>query len=246
MGHSDSKLPAPQLSPESAQRGVPTTIQAAYKKSWKDVVIYLREPDKEPTFCLSLPGGWYDKAILHDGPEPKHPVLATSTGEGKWRNDFAVTLPAMPGTDMEPSREILRYKVGRREIYWFAIKVGQDKHIERFEWRHSHGAEVKSVGESKWGWKLVRLGGGTQDPSEDTAQGPDRADGLTSDGKEIVAVWADSGDWKSMSKIGTLNLRGSGATGELGTTWALMALMSRMCIWQKEMQVTTTTTVASA
>ncbi|KAM5354444.1 hypothetical protein ACJ41O_001093 [Fusarium nematophilum] len=253
MGHSDSKPQAPpQMSFESAQRGVPPVIRVAYKKSWSKIIAHLSEPDSDPRYCVYLPQGWYGEMLLHDGAEPECPVLARAKGEGKWRQDFAIALPMLPGAGENSSLEILRWKAKRKEQFWFAMELGQgaNKAVERFEWRRSHGSEVKSVGESKYGWKLVRLGRGAGDPGssdDEKDHGPDRMDGLTSDGREIVAVWADSGDWKSVSKIGEFQLRGSGATGELGTQWALMAVMSCMCIWQKSMATSTTTaTVAAA
>jgi hypothetical protein len=67
---------------------------------------------------------------------------------------------------------------------------------------------------------------------------------LTSDGKEVVAVWANPGTL-SFSKLGHFEFRGSGAIGELGTLWSIMAVMSCMCIWQKSMQSAITTGVVA-
>ncbi|RMJ09768.1 hypothetical protein BHE90_013887 [Fusarium euwallaceae] len=251
MGHGDSKLPSPQMSLESAQRGVPPVIRATYKKSWSKIIVRLGEPDQEPVYCLSLPQGFYGKMIMHDGPDPDSPALGGAKPDG-WRVDFNIQLPGIPGTNIGESVEILRHKNRKPERYWFGMQVGEgaNRHVERFEWRRSHGSEVKSVGESKWGWKLVRVGHNVDDPNDEaeaSGEEPDRPDGFTSDGKEVVAVWADSSiSWKSMSKIGTFELRGSGRTGELGTQWAVMALLSCMCQWQAMMMASSTTTAVAA
>ncbi|KAF4976372.1 hypothetical protein FZEAL_6948 [Fusarium zealandicum] len=250
MGHSDSKLlPPPQISAASAQRGIPPVIQVSYKKSWTKILALLGEPDSDPIYSVSLPGGWYGDLIFHDGPDDEQPELARATREGKWGADFSIALPQIPDAGSSNGRETLRYKVGRRERYWFGMEVGEgaNRHIERFEWRRSHGKDIKSVGQSSWGWKLVRIGGGTQkeaDSGSDDEQ--TRKDGFTSDGKEIVAVWADAKSWKGVSKVGEFQLRGSGATGELGTQWALMAIVSYMCMWQKTMQSATSAGTAAA
>lgn len=108
------------------------------------------------------------------------------------------------------------------EKYWYAMEINGG--IERFEWRHSHGDEVKKVGRSKWGWKLVRM-------NSDLAEGQVAR---TSDGKEVVAVWAPAA--KSLTKRGEFQFL-DGSSGEgLGDLWRLMAIFSLLCIVQKEMQ----------
>lgn len=51
--------------------------------------------------------------------------------------------------------------------------------------------------------------------------------------EEVVAVWARTGSWTSLHDIGLFAFLGSGATGELGQRFAVMALMTGLCIWQK-------------
>jgi hypothetical protein len=64
-----------------------------------------------------------------------------------------------------------------------------------------------------------------------------RVDGYSSDQKEVVAVWAHAGTLKTArSKMGDLEYRGTGATGELGQLWSIMAAVTYMCIWQKSKQ----------
>ncbi|ENH75056.1 hypothetical protein FOC1_g10010442 [Fusarium oxysporum f. sp. cubense race 1] len=242
MGHSDSKI-VPEMSPHSAQRGIPHVLRASYKKGFSSkILVHLEEPDREPLYSISLPAGWYGQMLLHDGPSSDSPILAGAEPEGKWRVDYGILLPSVPEYESS-GREILRRKNTMKDRYWFGMQVGRgaDRHVERFEWRRSHGSEVKSVGESRYGWKLVRLGHGAEEPNDGNPNDePDRGNGITNDGHEVVAVWAGSGDWKSMHKIGTFQLVGSGATSELGMQWKIMALMSCLCFWQKTMRDNTT------
>jgi hypothetical protein len=102
----------------------------------------------------------------------------------------------------------------------FSIEVEASGRRERFEWRHSHGAEVDSLGGRGQGWKLVRL--------EASSAGGAR----TSDGREVVAAWANA----SMSLTKTLNFQffNSGANGMLGERWAVMAVITALRIWDRE------------
>ena len=71
------------------------------------------------------------------------------------------------------------------------------------------------------GRKLVRIG--TQsDEAESKKDGGKR---LSSDGKEIVAVWAGKSGM-SYDKIGKFEFVGRWATGEFGNTWTVMSVMS--------------------
>ncbi|KAI8714285.1 hypothetical protein NCS52_01148200 [Fusarium sp. LHS14.1] len=242
MGNSESKPGiAPQMSPEGQQKGVPPIIRASYQNTWSQLICWtsvslnLGEPDAKPTYSVSLPKGWYGDIILHNGPSTDSAPLASGSRDRVCRtSDYSITLPPLPGSDFDGGLEILRRPSGRKGRWWFGIKVGQGagQQVERFEWRRSHGSEVKSVGQSRWGWKLVRLGSNKEEDYSSDEEIPDDRDGFTSDGKEIVAVWAGSSCWK-MSGVGELQFRGSGLTGELGTAWALMVVMSCMAIWQK-------------
>ncbi|KAF4442842.1 hypothetical protein F53441_11632 [Fusarium austroafricanum] len=241
MGHSQS-IPAPEMSAKAMQQGIPNTLRASFKKAFsRKMVVCFGEPDKEPIYSVSFPTAWYGQVLLHDGPDTESPLLAGAEPEGKWGVSYGVLLPSLPGQESS-GKETLRRKNTMKYRYWFGMQVGQgaDQHIERFEWRSSHGSEVKSVGESRFGWKLVRLGRGAEEPDDSNPNDePDRADGFTSDGHEVVAVWAGSGSM-SVHKVGTFQLIGSGATDELGMQWKIMALLTCMCFWQTTMRDATT------
>ncbi|KPM35587.1 hypothetical protein AK830_g10985 [Neonectria ditissima] len=249
MGNSRSKVaPNPQISAETASRGLPQTFRLSYKKGLSlKIVCYLTDPGTDVTYALSVPDAWYGGLILHDGPSIDHTPLATVTREGKGDMDFGINLPALESAGIAGGKEILRYMgTFKKEIYWFGTQVGEgdNRHIEKFEWRHSRGSEVKSIGQSGSGWKLVRLGSSIA--GEGNNEVADRGDGFTKDGKEIVAVWADGKAFKSISNIGEFQFRGSGATGELGTLWGLTAMMSYLCIWLQTMLQASVASGASA
>lgn len=248
MGQSESKASkiTPTVSPETAQNVVPQRFIATYKKSWKKLAVNISEPDSDPLYIIDCALGAYGDMVMFNGPTTEHAPLANVKPVGKWGADFKITLPEMDG---RPSHEeILRYKANfKTERYWFAMEVGDgpNRHVEKFEWRRSHSPDIASLGRSKWGWKLVRLGSDASEPKTPVQESEDRADGLTSDGKEVVAVWANSKMMKSMSTIGEFEFRASGASGEFGRLWALMALLTRMCIWQKEYQAAVTASSAA-
>ncbi|KAK0612258.1 hypothetical protein B0T14DRAFT_439782 [Immersiella caudata] len=246
MGNSDSKIANLCLPDDLAAQSLPHRFTATHKASFSKITALLSDPDHpdKPSFAITWPAGWYGSMIFHAGPTKDHPALAAAKTAGKLRLDFEVALPALPPT--EQRTEILRYESRRmREKWWFAMQIGTgpDARVERFEWRRSHGAAVKGVaGGSGWGWKLVRMGEvghggeGLGGAGEGGSDGDDdgQTDGLTSDGKEVVAVWADAG--LSLSRMGAFEFRGSGATGDLGLLWAVMALVTCMGVWQLRQQ----------
>jgi len=245
MGHSGSKLASMHIPEEMATQAFPRRFVATHKKSLTKIMALLSDPDHPdaPAYAVSWAAGWYGNMTFHSGPTKDHEPLATARSAGKLGSDFNVTLPALP--PQEQRTEMMRYKASlKREMLWFAMQIGQgaDAHVERFEWRRSRGAEVKGVeGGSGWGWKLVRMGsdasGAESQPTpgyEDDGDDVSRPDGRASDGKEVVAVWADAG--LSLSRMGALEFKGSGATGELGLLWSIMAAVTCMCIWQLRQQ----------
>jgi hypothetical protein len=95
---------------------------------------------------------------------------------------------------------------------------------ERYEWRQSHHGDY-------WGWKLVRI---TSNTPYDSAESPNTKKGqVSSDGKEVVATFADNTRLTSLSsKMAKFEFINGGATGELGDIWAIMAVATALRIWQ--------------
>jgi hypothetical protein len=228
MGHSNSTLQSHELSAAGIEKGFPPIIRIRYESGWSrlnhhDFELFLDGPNGELMYTLDFEKGLRGDIVLHSGPSVDSPKLAVSGRESYFSLDYLIRLPPISG--IAPQDQFLYWNSGLRTYFRFDIQVGhgQDQRIEGFEWRYSRGPEVKSVGQSRWGGlKLVRLG-------STKGQGY----GYSSDGNEVVAVWADTRRFSSFVAVGKLQFLGSGATGELGQLWALMAVMSCMSIWQK-------------
>ncbi|TQV91438.1 hypothetical protein IF1G_09937 [Cordyceps javanica] len=170
--------------------------------------------------------------------------LATDHREGFLKPNSVITVPG-PG-DGPPVTEKLTVHSGR---VTFSFDVGGTggkgtTRREDFEWRHSRGKEVRVLGGSAQGWKLVRLGGagGSGSGSADDGPLPERKSrtarkrarkarphGLTSDGLPVVAVYADNLSWTKKARF---HFIGAGATDELGEPWAMYVTMSALHIWR--------------
>ncbi|SPO04108.1 uncharacterized protein DNG_06791 [Cephalotrichum gorgonifer] len=95
MGSSHSTLTPPQLSDQVAKRGFPPVIQARLKKSWTRITVSLNEPGAEPSYCATLPEGWFGTLTLHDGPNETDALLAHCEMKGKWLVENIISLPLM-------------------------------------------------------------------------------------------------------------------------------------------------------
>lgn len=170
--------------------------------------------------------------VLHNGPTNMHPMIASAETTG---HHAVIRLPPLPGVDAENTREVLGNRSTLFSQSWeFAIEVGDPSgpdapHRERFEWRSSHGEELRQLDHNthSHGWKLVRLDKPAAVPA---GRHGERAAGVTSDGLEVVAISAENQSF-STSKALRFAFLGSGATGELGDRFALMTVMSALWIW---------------
>ncbi|KAK0642172.1 hypothetical protein B0T16DRAFT_421129 [Cercophora newfieldiana] len=253
MGHANSKPTTPLEIPAelTTQGAFPHRLKATYQKSLSKIIALLSDPDDPygPSYTLSWGSGWkdYGDLTVHSGPTSEFPPLALARTTGKLGSEFHVTLPALLPYRPEQHVEMARYVPSlKHETWWFATRIGQRDgdpgRVERFEWRRSRGTEVKGVeGGSGSGWKLVRMGSdnersvGSRASKEGSGGEGGTVDGYTSDGKEVVAVWADAGGL-TLSRVGAFEFRGSGATGELGLLWSVMAVVTCMSIWHLILQ----------
>jgi hypothetical protein len=202
----------------------------------KTSTYHLGEHRKEPQFSLMLEATWKGtRMTLHDGVGDSKKLLAEAYSESSITRHSIIHLPAPQ--DGEEVREELRcHSSMKTNSYTFSMRVpgpfGEKPVVEQFEWRQSHGSEVRSLDKYGWGYKLVRLHSSgatsTAPPTDDLTKSEGkkavRHEGLTSDGKEVVAVWADNSQL-SKNKMGKFQFLGSGATGELGEDWATFAVM---------------------
>ncbi|KAM0438634.1 hypothetical protein ACHAPT_001387 [Fusarium lateritium] len=246
MGGSESKpVPEVTLSPEIANMGFPKTMFLTYMSSMSKLAVNIAAPDSTVVYTLNLPGGWAGHVTLHPGPSVKVPPIVYSAKKHKKIN---IVLPAVPCYDLPGNHQVLQYEdTMDGERYSFSMVVGQGgaEHVENFVWRRSGGSEVKSLKQaseklSGHGWKLIRLGDAQYSqeaaPVRHSCGQPaptQSAPGFGSDGKEIVAIWADPTLFTA-STVGAFQFRGSGDSPELGYHWALMALMSALGIWKHQ------------
>lgn len=119
------------------------------------------------------------------------------------------------GTGSQPIQEEFRTeKSVFSEVHSFAIVVGRGPSArpEKFEWRNAGLLGVMGMK----GYKLVRVATG-----------------------ESVAEW--SADWSGglRSKCASFNFVGTGASGQLGDAWALMAVMTWLRLYQRYIQTAT-------
>ncbi|KAI0126099.1 hypothetical protein BJ170DRAFT_633806 [Xylariales sp. AK1849] len=236
---SDTKQSIPDIKPVAhINRQFPPTFNAYYQKKIT-TTFHLGEHAKEPLYALRTHAGWsgLPGIVLHNGPSDTDPPLAAAGNENVWSKHTVVILPPLPGTTEESSNEFMRTNVSWKTItYPFTIDVGEGQNTRRenFEWRHSRGGEIKELDRHSWGWKLVRLTAHAPGPGGERNERPV---GATSDGKEVVAVWARYSGW-SLTKAFKFQFLGSGATGEMGERWAVMAVITALRIWYLEWQGT--------
>lgn len=236
MGGAESKE-AHQKIHRATLAGVafPNTFELRYEPSWTKLKLSLGQASSEPLYVFNLPEGWWGDLIMYNGPTLEHPPLAAVRNTGKLGMDNAVTLPPLG-----PGQEVIDEKISRRSkglmgAFSFAAVVeareGQKtaRRIERFEWVGSGRKEVKDLNEWARGWKLRRVSASSADEDEDEAANEIPAG-------EILAVWADASTM-SMRKAAKFQFLNSGATGELGEAWALMAVITFVRVWQRYMQV---------
>ncbi|KAI8624054.1 hypothetical protein F5Y19DRAFT_341316 [Xylariaceae sp. FL1651] len=194
-----------------------------------------------PLYAVVLHSGFSTESelVLHANVSGNSPPMATVDGI-LFSNSVSIVLPPRPGSQLPRAEEILEFYGSFTRVRSFSIETNApslNSHVgsrERFEWRHSSGPEVGSLGGQFSGWKLVRLSSNSSHVPD--PQNPPRREGdvfgRSSDGSEIVAVWA----WSSWSMPEVLHFKflGSGADGSLGDRWAIMAVISALAIWNKE------------
>ncbi|ETS72934.1 hypothetical protein PFICI_15326 [Pestalotiopsis fici W106-1] len=220
----------------------PASFNAYYQ--WKFTkTFHLGESKDHPLYAVRTHSGWSGNPgiVLHNGPSDQDPPLAAAGQENQWSRHSFIILPPLPGSSAESSTEFMRTNVGwKNTSQEFSIEVGIGDNLkrEKFEWRQSHGSEIKQLGKCTRGWKLVRVSAEAAGPGGERNE---RAPGASSDGKEIVAVWAFYAGW-SMTKSFKFQFLGSGLTGELGERWSVMAVITALRMWYMHFQGSTATT----
>lgn len=233
-----------------ASRPFPAAFNVYTRSSWSGRRYSLGEHDSNPLYALTLHSGLSGQphVVLHSGPDPEAPPLATAdkaSGFSRLTGRVSmITLPALPNFGRDTTEEPLECAAGflHKTTYSFSIEVetgvpaagGGALRREGFEWRATHGDEVKELGRCSRGWKLVRLHGEADGIGGTRAV---RDAGTTSDGKEVVAVFGDcSSGWRT--KVAQFRFLGAATAGCLGPRFAIMAVITALRIWdlQKKQQ----------
>ncbi|KAI1378959.1 hypothetical protein F4677DRAFT_410160 [Hypoxylon crocopeplum] len=227
----------------------PQSLNAYFVKNMFSKNFHLGEHSDNKLFAVTMHSGWTSKPLLelHAGPTDKDPVMATAENESKWGSGKKTLVEIIPSAvgqawatapgsaqGQAPQKISMQQQHNWKHVtHPFSVEVGLGKDVRRedFEWRRSRGGEVQSLDKhAGYGFKLVRLS------SSAVGQGGERAsrsEGATSDGKEVVAAWSYNSSW-SASKVFKFQYLESGATGVLGDSFALAALMTALKIWYME------------
>lgn len=161
-----------------------------------------------------MPQGWYGDMIIHGGLTKNDALLAMIQYAGISGTSSRIILYPTRPEEPTVTEEMRWHQRGWLPSHTFAMQTNPQELPERFEWRGSKGEAVKDLGEVSFGWKLVRLG---QDD-------------------EVVAAFTMAKLSRSLLKAAKFQFLGSGATGELGHTWAKMALATFLRIHQQNSQ----------
>lgn len=188
----------------------------------------------EPRFVVNFDGGLTFKSSLTIVPyHSREPTpLVRVRGDGALSRQATMEMPAVGYEAPLRCRGMLK-----TSAFIFDAPLDNGAGTERFEWRQSHGREVRELEHVHWGWKLVRLRQQQEEERDaDTQTRLGRAArpwATTSDGQEVVAVCAEN-ESMSLNKSLKFQFVSSGATDQLGRTWAVLAVASACRIWQVE------------
>ena len=201
----------------------PINFYTGWSKYW------LGRHQDEKIFAASFGWGCFGRSVitLYDGPTKRDPVLVTSRHKG---GKYIMTIPdssssiSVKGGKVKGPGQDIPFHCGGNTSR-FSIKVGEGlPHTEDFEWRRTHGEEIKALApHTCGGWKLVRT-------SVPPGEGAVRGNGVTSDGLEVVAVVARNAGW-SKNKSAYVCFMNSGLDGSLGQPWELAATLSGLILW---------------
>ncbi|GKT49809.1 uncharacterized protein ColSpa_09990 [Colletotrichum spaethianum] len=202
----------------------PPTFNCYAQWKWKQVYS-LGPSSDEKMFTISFDNKLFSKKqslFLHSGPSNKAPIIATASRKALgWHDRATVTLHRENGDEQEISFERPEdASWTKSEVRAFRIELRKGV-VEEFQWRTSHGDEIKELAGHSYGWKLVRMA---------NPQRGQQSFGYTSDGQEVVAVLAHNMSW-SVTKGYNFGFLGTGLTGTLGEEWETAAVISGFWLW---------------
>ncbi|KAI0885673.1 uncharacterized protein GGS22DRAFT_199880 [Annulohypoxylon maeteangense] len=223
----------------------PSILDAHYQ--WKvSTIFHLGSTINKRLFAVSVHTGFGGKGpgkpgvILHNGPSDKDTLLAAAGDEnGNLSSLNTIITLARPSGDIsdESCTEIMHAATSFGTVtFRFSAETRQKQGMRRevFEWRKSKGDEDRNLIDPPWkcGFKLVRV-------TDETPQGS------TSEGPEIIAVFAWNSNWSVMNPF-KIEFRGSAQAGELGEKFALMVIITGLRLWSLKHQGRTSETTIAA
>lgn len=210
----------------------PHSFQIYYKSTKvKTTIFHLGEEQASPLYTAALHVGWYGKSdvTLYLGATADGPILGTAHNTRGVGYDTTVNINSPPLPKAVSEKLTVKFHLGGGSYSFVALAgIGADAYPEKFEWRQSRSKEVTGDNKTFSGWKLVRL-----DANRATSMIPATQDEeavTAGDGGEVVAISIDT--TRLGSKVAQFKFLGTGATGVLGDTWAIMAVMTALRIWQ--------------
>lgn len=150
------------------------------------------------------------QVTLHAGPNHSDPPLGLAGAEKLFRSMSLVALPAASSTPEGAVNRIVPLspqKSLKFDNFNFSCPVGDAGVEEQFEWRSD--SIIRPPPGKLYERALIRM-----------------------KGEEVVGRWTDDPAPEKSAKLGTFQFEGSGATGELGQYWTLMAVMTLLRISQ--------------
>ncbi|WYZ42180.1 hypothetical protein EsH8_V_001075 [Colletotrichum jinshuiense] len=200
---------------------------------WKWKQLYTLGPSSDDKmFTVSFDTKLFSKKqtlFLHSGSSEKAPIIATASRKAVgWHDRATITLHRENGAEKEiafEKPEITSWTKSEVRCFHFEVRKGE---VEEFQWRNSHGDEIKELAGHSYGWKLVRIG---------RPRPGGQSFGYTSDGHEVVAVLAHSMSW-SMTKSFNFGFVGAGQTGIWGEEWETTAVISGFWLWYMQISKT--------
>ncbi|KAI1395276.1 hypothetical protein F4819DRAFT_198425 [Hypoxylon fuscum] len=228
-----------------AYRPFPPVIHARYQwKLSKTFHLYSEKPD-DRVFAVSTHAGYtgrYPRAVLHNGPNDKDPILAVAREEtpatsiDRYSLNSVIELPPVDSSTNsgELVKEIMQtHTVGQNGVgYWFPIEVnhGGKMRNENFEWRKTKkGSDDDLQG---GGFKLLRLSSQEVEANSGSSGATSSTHRATAeDGHEVVAVFKWNNTLTNMMHPFEVHFVGDALSGSLGERWSLMVVITALRLW---------------
>ncbi|KAI1163752.1 hypothetical protein F5B18DRAFT_618020 [Nemania serpens] len=165
---------------------------------------------------------------LRTGPDSEFPPFGTLIISG---NNVRIWAPKQLDMDMSQVSISQLSPTGLLSTgygsYVFATPVEYSGEVEEYVWKHSIVPDILQVSAR---WTLSRKQSSRSDEASGSTSGPRPSAVGSRVSDETVATLTYKKD--SRSKICTIRFEGSGATGELGERWAVVAILTALGIWQ--------------